>query len=97
MRLHIVNSFNARRSLQLKDFFWPMTMNQCNNDPASRDDLCPWVACDADSECSTFLCYEGQCREPLNPLIKFAVVTISIALLFIVFGIVYLTCHTRRI
>ena len=45
----------------------------------------------------TDLCYEGLCREPIQPLVVFALVSISIILLFVLLGIVYLTCHQRRI
>ena len=33
----------------------------------------------------------------MNPLAIFAVVTVSLLLLFAIFGIAYLTCHQRRL
>ena len=54
------------------------------------------MPCTDDGQCSTSLCYENFCREPLNPLIVFAVIVVSLVLLFVILGIVYLTCHDKR-
>lgn len=65
-------------------------------DPKQTTNLCDWVACSDDSQCQSLLCYEGNCREPIKPLIVFVIVTITLTTLFIIFGVVYLTCHQKR-
>lgn len=74
-----------------------MTGAPCFNDKYFGHDLCPLVPCSTDDQCVTNLCYEDLCREPLQPLVIFAVVSISLIVLFVLLGVVYLTSHQRRI
>ncbi|CDW78533.1 UNKNOWN [Stylonychia lemnae] len=70
--------------LKLKD--------NCSLNSEDGANLCEWVSCGSDSQCSSGLCYDSECREPYPGWLKFLIIFFGIAVL----SAIVIICFVKR-